>query len=276
MKLIKKIFAGTTLAVAMASSQAALITPSTGDGELMVVLYNLANNNSLVVDLGKTLSTFDTALNQTFSLSSSPYWSTFIGSAGNNPITYAVLGADSTGPINGVVGAKNLFVTALSGSAPANISNTTLSTRAGNFNTFQGNLNNGPTGPTYSFNHDTATDGSSLDTTSGTNTSFSFLSNNLASSLTMVATTAAAELFQYTTSAGTSGANATIVDFYSATETPTNTGGVFSVNQATGVLSYLGDPGVVVNPVPEASEWAMMLSGLGMLGLMVRRRRNNI
>jgi hypothetical protein len=53
--------------------------------------------------------------------------------------------------------------------------------------------------------------------------------------------------------------------------------GLFFISLATLTLklNYFGTP-AVVNPIPEVSEWAVMLSGLVMLGLMVRRRRDNV
>jgi hypothetical protein len=279
MKLLNKIFAGTTLALAALSSQAAIIQPASGNGELMVVLYTGGNSNSFVVDLGVTIGSFDTTINQSFNLSTSPYYATFLSNNGGvSPVGFAVLGGDQSG-LNTVAGAKNFFFTSAANTTPSAPTNLTLATRLGALDSFQQalNSNSGPVTPTFSGNHDTLTDGSSLSTSGTGPTSFSVLNAGVISpsGITMVAAGSQAELFKLSTAAGASSATTTLTDFFSAIEDPSNLGGVFSLNATTGVLDFVGAPSVV-NPVPEASEWAMMLSGLGMVGLMVRRRRNNI
>jgi hypothetical protein len=276
MKLLNKMFAGTTLALAALSAQAAIIQPASGNGELMVVLYTGGNANSFVVDLGITIGSFDTTINQSFTLSTSPYYATFLSNNGGvSPVGFAVLGGDQTG-LNTAAGAKNFFFT--SNATPTAPSNGILSTRLGALDSWQQalNSNSGVVSATFSGNHNTLTDGSSLSTSSTGSTSFSVLNAGVISpsGITMVAAGGQAELFKLSTAAGASSATTTLTDFFSATETNDN-GGYFSLNATTGVLDYFGAPSVV-NPVPEASEWAMMLSGLGMVGLMVRRRRNNI
>jgi hypothetical protein len=270
MKLIKKLFAGSVLAAAMASGQAAIITPGTAGGsELFAVLYTIGNQNSLIVDLGTTITNFATAPAQSFNLAASPYYSTFISNnAGASTIQYSIIGVNSAGST------KQLWVTAPEGTTPANVTNASLSTRTSAMNNFVVAVNSSPNSATYTNGH-SATDGSSLDTTSGTATSFSVMSGNLGTALVMVDAGTNAELFRYVTSSSSNTAAATVTDFFSATETPGNVGGYFKLN-TSGTLDYFGDPTPVVNPIPEASEWAMMLSGLAMLGLMVRRRRSNV
>jgi hypothetical protein len=279
MKLIKKLFAGSALAVAMASGHATIIVPNTSGGsELFAVLYTVGNTNSLIVDLGITITNFSTvaslAANQSFNLAASPYYSTFISNnAGASTVQYAVIGANQFGST------KQLWVTGAANSIPNSVTNasgtTGLNSRTGNLNNFVTAINTTPNPSNGSYlNGHSATDGSSLDT-GGNTTSFSILSGSVGNALTMVDVGQSAELFRYVTSGSSSTANATVTDFFSATETPTNLGGYFTLS-ATGTLDYFGEPGSVVNPIPEASEWAMMLSGLAMLGLMVRRRRNNV
>jgi hypothetical protein len=276
MKSFKKLLVGSAIAVSAMSAQAALILPSTGAGELMAVVYTVNNNNSFVLDLGITITNFNTSNNQSFNLAASPYWSTFItNSVGNTPIQFGVIGADSDG-LNTGLGSKSVFLTASPGSSVGTLpSNNLLATRANNVASFQNSLNEGITDiPAFQGNHSTVTDGSSLDTTASTATSGALLGAGNPN-LSFVNAGTNAELFRISTSAGNGNQPAALTDFFSSTET-NNDGGYFSLNTSTGVLDYFGAPGAVVNPVPEASEWAMMLSGLGMLGLMVRRRRSNI
>ena len=261
--------------MAAMSSQAAIIQPASGNGELTVVLYNGATNNSFLVDLGKTLSSFDTTTNQTFSLSSSPYYNTFLTNVGAGLITFGVLGGDSTG-LTSVANAKNLWLTSAANSTPPAPTNANLSTRIGALDSYQQAHNGVSSGPLTS-NHSTLTDGSSISVAANTTSSFSTLNNGVVnpSGVSMVAVGGQAELFKIATATG-SAATAIVTDFFSDTETPSNLGGYFTVDLTAGNLNYFGAPTTVVPPIPEASEWAMMLSGLGMLGLMVRRRRNNI
>jgi hypothetical protein len=277
MKLLKKLLTGTALAVAAMSSHANIILPSSGDGELIAVIFNPANNYSFVLDLGVTISNFNTATNQTFTFSSSPLWSQFSLALGTGVATFGVVGADSTGPAS-LADSRRLFLTTNEGTSPLAFSNGDLGTRAGLVNTFQTTINTGTNvSPTFLANHSTVTDGSSLSLVPSTTTSFSTLNAGvLAPSLAnMVNAGDKAEAFKYGTAAGASGLTATLVDFYGDTETSANPGAYFTLNTATATLDFVGAPSVVA-AVPEASEWAMMLSGLGMLGLMVRRRRNNI
>jgi hypothetical protein len=278
MKLLNKILASTTLALAAVSSQAAIISPATGSGELIAILYTAGNQNSFVLDLGFTLATFDVNTNQSFNLSASPYYSTFLSNnTAASPVVFAVLGGDSTGLIT-AAGSKNMFITSAANTTPPTPTSTLLNNRIGPLESFGGalNSNSGVVSATFSGNHNTLTDGSSLSSAPSTSTSFSTLNAGTISpsGITMVASGSQAELFKLSSGAGAS-ANGTVTDFFSDTETDSNLGGYFVLNSTTGTLDYFGAPSVI-NPVPEASEWAMMLSGLSMLGLMVRRRRNNI
>jgi hypothetical protein len=278
MKSFKKLLTGTALAVAAMSSQAAIIQPSTGDGELFVVIFNPANNYSFVQDLGVTISNFNTANNQSFSVTASPYWTQFTAALGTGVAAFGVLGADSAG-VSTVADSRRLYVTTTEGASPLTYSNGDLATRATLTNTFVQTINGGTNvSATFLANHSTVTDGSSLSLVPSTTTSFSTLNNGVLapSAALLVNAGDKAELFKYGTTAGNASVPATLQDFYGDTETSSNVGAYFTLNTANGTLDYVGAPGAVVNPVPEASEWAMMLSGLGMLGFMVRRRRNNI
>jgi hypothetical protein len=279
MNTFKKLLIGSAIAATAMSSQAAIIDGSNGDGELFVILQTSTNNNSFIFDLGKTISTFDINTNQSFNLASSPFYTTFIANnTANDPVRFGVIGSDSQGLNTGELDSKKLYVTALANTTPTNQSNSTLANRAGNLDGFITAIN-GQNSLTFSGTHLTSTDGASLDTSTGLTTSYSTFSGAFvgANALTMVARGSSAELFKFGTSfPGTANTASVITDFFSATETPTNLGGYFTLS-TTGALDYFGSPtGPVVNPVPEASEWAMMLSGLAMVGLMVRRRRNNV
>jgi hypothetical protein len=191
-----------------------------------------------------------------------------------SPVKFIVLGADGSG-LPSVAGAKNLFATSTANSTISPPTNTVLNNRIGALDNFQQalNCNSAVVSFTFSGNHNSLTDGSSLSTAPGASTSFSTLNVGVISPIgfAMVPAGEQAELFRVTSSNGTA-ASATVTDFFSATETSDNLGGYFTLNANTGVLDYFGAPSVV-NPVPEASEWAMMLSGLCMVGLMVRRGR---
>jgi hypothetical protein len=281
MKLIKKLLTGAALAVSAMSAQSAILLPATGDSEFVVFVLNPTNGISLAFDTGLRISTFDTAVsNNSFAnLSLSPYWTQFTGGLAGTTARFGVVAGDSSGPAAGL-DTRKLYLTTLAGTTPGNMDNATLGSRAGNL---QNSLNaiNGVATATFLTAQNASADGSSLSLAPGAVSSWSALNLGVLSPSTapMVDVGNRAELFKYGTSAGagiTTGSQSNLTDFYSETETGTNTGAFFELNIGTGILSYSGAPTTVVNPIPEASEWAMMLSGLGMLGLMVRRRRNNI
>jgi hypothetical protein len=283
MKLIKKLLTGAALAVSAMSAQSAIILPNStgGDSEFVVVLLNPSNGVSLAFDTGFRISTFDTAVNNNSfaNLSTSPFWTQFTTGLAGTTARFGVVAGDSNGPATGL-DTRKLYLTSTAGATPANMDNGTLGSRAGNLNSYFNFLNGAQT-TTFLTAQNASADGSSLSLAPGATSSWSALNSGvLAPSLAaMVDVGNKAELFKYGTSAlpgATSGSQANLTDFYSDTETDTNTGAFFELNIGTGILSFSGAPTTVVNPIPEASEWAMMLSGLGMLGLMVRRRRNNI
>jgi hypothetical protein len=226
MTLIKNLFAGSVLAAAVATSQAAIVTPGTAGGsELFAVLYTLNNQVSLILDLSVTITNFAIDTNQTFNLAASPYYSQFlsnnaafpVANGGPSTVQYAVMGFNS----NGIT--KQLWVTGPANTTPATVTNSTLVTRTGNMNTFVIAVNSSPNSGGFNNGH-IATDGSSLDTTSGAVTSFSTLSANLSSALIMVNAESSAELFRYVTSGPSNPAASTRTDFFSETETADNLG----------------------------------------------------
>jgi hypothetical protein len=275
MKLIKKLIMGSVLASTIVAAHAAIVLPSTGDGELIAVLSNPDGLLNFTFDLGYTLSTFDTTQNQTFNLASSPYYESFLaaymGSPNLGPIKFAVFGADSAGSIT-LENSKKLFITSMVGSTPPAPTNASLNNIVGNANTFLATLNPPSSLPSQG-NHATMEHGSSLEV--GGNNSYIVLNANVFSPARIYPVTAGdrAELFSITTAQGTTTTLAKVTDFFSDTETTSNTGAYFDLDASTGVLSYVGAP--VVTPIPEASEWAMMLSGLAMVALVGRRRRSD-
>ena len=271
-----KIFAGALAALAVSASQASIILPTTGDSEVVAVLYDFAGTgNSFTLDTGILFSAFDTTLNQSFNLATlSPLWNNFKSSV-TGTMQFGVLGADGSGPNTGTGSRKILFTSAV-GNGPVGLgglTNTKVATQSSNIGTAYLQVISGAAdNASFTSTHTSSTNGSSFSLGGSGATGFNVFQANWNSPLgiQMIAAGRQAEMFRADTVTGTTATAASVTDFYSATETATNVGGYWTLDSASGVLAYNAAP------VPEASEWAMMLAGLGMVGFMVRRRSRQL
>ncbi len=268
----KALVAALALSAATVPAQAAMTMATTGDSSMILTLLDFGNNTSATFDLGYSYSTFqnlivDSHTNGTmsadgltksfaFDLSTGDYadaWSTFFSTASASTTTWAIYAADGTGS---GAGSRGIISTYKSGS---NLTNSNqLQTSIANFNSYMNN--NTPLG-----NHLAVDDGASVVTsnlsqafagravaygaTGRINAQGHVSMNSLDTSMTVVqqtmgATQASAPSFQ------TLGLNG---DFQ------------FKMN-SNGMLEF-------VVPVPEADSYAMLLAGLGVVGLVARRRK---
>ena len=265
-----KIFAGALAALAVSASQASIIQPSTGDSEVVAVLYDFAGTgNSFTLDTGILFSAFDTTQNQSFNLATlSPLWNNFKSSV-TGTMQFGVMAADGVGPATGVAGSRSILFTTAAGNGPSGLNNTKVNQAAGAIGgTYLAAISGAANNPSFTSLHSSTANGSSFSLGGAGATGFDVFQNNWNTPLgiQMINAGSNAELFKAALT-GASGPNpATVTDFYKATETATNLGGFWTLDASSGVLAYNAAP------VPEASEWAMMLAGLGMVGFMVRRR----
>lgn len=252
-----KLLAAALVAASSASSMAAIITPGTGNGELTLVLWDSVDKVSYVKDLGVTLDAFDPLAALSFSLSDTSFAS-FLTAANATAggVSFAVIGGDSI-----AAGGRRTFttidnvVTPLSGSLVVNAN--------AYINAFQ-SANN------LLGDHSTNTNGSSFALPSdgqayalfgtGSNVGVPGLLNAATGWTTgnAIGVDAAFRGFNAASTTGTQAVQTTFAGLWSVT----NAGGAFTANYT-------------VAAVPEADGIAMALAGLGALGFVALRRRQN-
>lgn len=274
---VKALVAALALSAATVPAQAAMTFAPSGDSSMILTLLDFNSNMSATFDLGYSFASFQDlvvdahtngtlaadGLSKTFSidLSSGDYadaWGAYWGTASAATTKWAIYAADGNG-----VGLESRSIISTYKSGSNLINSNQLQTSIANFNGYMTN-NNGGLG-TISANHDSVADGAS---TVATNLSQAYAGravaygstgringqghvsmDNLDNAMTVVqqkmgATQASAPSFE------TLGLNGNY------TFKMTSTGG----------LEF-------VVPVPEADSYAMLLAGLGVVGLVARRRK---
>ena len=190
---------------------------------------------------------------------------------------FGLFAADGAGPNTGI-DSRVILVTTSVGAGPVGLSNTRVATPSTNISTnylqqISGALDNAA----FTSTHRDLSNGSSFSTSAGGATGANiFLANwTQALGVPLQAAGNKAEFFKLGTVVGSTATPAKVTDFFSDTETSTNVGGFWNLDLATNLLTYKGAPDIVIEPpppVPEPSEWAMMLAGLGLVGFAARRR----
>ena len=275
---IRKFLTGALLGVVATAANATIALPTTGDSEIVFIAVDFAGtSNSFTLDTGILLSAFNPATDRVFDLNAlSSLWGTFRSSV-TGTTQFGLLAADGSGPNSGV-DSRVILVTAAVGNGPAGLTNTRVATQSSNIGTaylqvINGALNN----PAFTSTHRDPGNGSSFSEGGGGVTGANVFLNNWSNPLgvPLLAAGTKAEFFKVGTVVGTTATLAAVTDYFSSTETSTNVGGFWNLDLATNLLTYKGAPDVVIEPpppVPEPSEWAMMLAGLGLVGFAARRR----
>ncbi len=271
MKFQLKALAAAAILAAALPAQAAIDTSASGNGSLILTVFDRVANISAAFDLGKNYLDFNqvasagavstaTASGTSFSwdLASNadyaPAWSQFLASATLPNIQYAISGADNLGA---GAGARGLI--------------TTYSAVGGNLTTGQvttiGNAFDAYTfeniGPAALFqNHTTVANGSSV---ANAGTSFGGTYYLAGKNYNVGATSVGAlgadlGVLQYVSGASS---------FATAPVTLFGNGAKFNL-ASNGALLYSTNS---VAPIPEADTWAMMLLGLGFMGFVARRKQ---
>lgn len=259
---VKALVAAMALSAATVPAQAAMTMASlTGDSSMILTLLDFAGNTSATFDLGYSYSTFPTS-SFSVDLSAGNYadaWSSFFTTASAGRTTWAIYAADGLG--NGA-GARGIISTYKSG---ANLTNSNqLQTSVANFNSYM-NANT-PLG-----NHLAVDDGASVVTT---NTSQAFAGRAVAYGATGRINA------QGHVSMNSLDTTMTVVQQLNGASAASpvsfnmlgNAQGDYTFNMAsTGLLTFTVPS--VTTPVPEADSYAMLLAGLGVIGLVARRRK---
>ena len=256
MKLkLNQILAAALVAAASVPAMASIAKPSTGNGELFLVVWDQVDKVSYVKDLGIFMDSFNGNADLSYSLNDANFTG-FLGMANTtvSDIKFSVMAGDSGG-------VKRLFSTVDSALTPYGNQNLTDGTAfLNNFTSFQvtESLHTTHAGGT-------AVNGTSYDT-EGKNAYFltGGYGPNLQTS-TMGAWTnsnlvGTSSVFRSFSSVGLAGGNPTLQsDFL----------GQWNVTQNNGAWTAAYN----VAAIPEPSSIAMMLAGLGVLGFVARRRR---
>jgi len=267
MKFNLKMIAVAAAMVAASSSHAALTSATAGNSSFAMVAFNVVTNAYYVRDLGYNLNSFlpnavttgsgdggvtgdktpDAGLNLTFGGAGN--FVSWLGSQNVADIRWTVAAGDTTS-----TSATNLSRALVAfGTAPiAPIQNTVITSATANANGVSG----------LAFQNS----GMGFDAT-GATVLPSFLSNNAFGSATLANLGSTASLFYYTRSQA-SGGNSVAANFSGFS----NSANTATLTLATnGVLTYDLQAAPSAVPVPAAA-W-LMLSGLGCIGGMVRRRK---
>lgn len=186
-------------------------------------------------------------------------YSTFMGTAQTTDIKWGVIAGDSKNALQSVDGSPVRYLTTVVGGTALDYVDNQTNVNLGGFSIVDNMVSNQSTAQSGGLNGSTATSGTGyVGAQFGLGTASSRGWQNKLS-------TGVIGLANYNTSA----------DFYLMTVTGTS--GVAGVQDYAGTFGY--NAGVltyeVAAAIPEPSEYALMLAGLGMLGFMARRRLSN-
>lgn len=265
---LKALAAALALSATVLPAQAAMTSATTGSSSLILTLLDFGSNVSATFDLGYSYDTFQSLVNAaagtgtyTFDLAGGDYanaWTDYWNVASSANTKWAIYAADGTGS---GAGARGIISTYKSG---ANLTNSNqLQTSIGNFNTYI-TQNNGLD------NHNSVENGASVVTSN--------LVNSFAGKATAYGSTGRINA-QGHVSMDNLGQTMTVVQQLTGAtaaspvtfNTLGNAQGGYTFNMASnGVLTFSVP---TVTPVPEADSYAMLLAGLGVVGLVARRRK---
>lgn len=269
----KALVAALALSAATIPAQAAMTLATSGSSSMILTLLDFNNNMSATFDLGYSYDTFQNMVNDahktgvlsangltktmSFDLAGGDYanaWSSFWSVASTSTTKWAVYAADGTGS---GAGARGIISTYKSG---ANLTNSNqLQTSVGNFNTYMNQNNpldnhssveNGASVVTTNLSNAFAGKATAYGSTGRINAQGHVSMNNMDTTMTVV---------QQLT-----GATAASPVAFNVLSGP-NGNYTFKMT-STGALEF-------VVPVPEADSYAMLLAGLGVIGLVARRRK---
>ncbi len=275
MKFQLKALVAALALVAAVPAQAAIAPGSTGNGELVLTVWDQVANISATFDLGKSYSEFsiagtafpnsgvtanDTAFSWNLSTDAgySTAWGQFLAASNSANTVYAIGASDAIGAGAGSRGLITSFAEAGNNITTGQVQNATV-----NFDAY---TNGTSFGPSVLFeNHSLVANGSSV---ANAGAGYALAQYGITSKVgansgigakAIGAIGSNLQVAQYVT-AGSSFATAPLTIF--------GNGAKFNLSN-TGLLTYTTN----VTAVPEADTWAMMLLGLGFMGFVARRKQ---
>ncbi|MCB5186039.1 PEP-CTERM sorting domain-containing protein [Methylobacillus gramineus] len=240
------------------AANAALTSGIAGDGGLVLTLLDRSSGASATFDLGFSYSTFaaggvDSASSASWSLTGGDYasaWNEFFSLANANNVVWNVASTDNLG-LNTTVGTKGFITTYRDGATLPTVRTNQISTLATAFDKYVDAA--AKTG-----NHGSVENGASVATSGSAYASTALLGDkiNNVGPLATARLDNSQGVVQYVTGLGALGFETPVV--YDAT---------FNLS-ANGVLTY------AVAAVPEPETYALLLAGLGLVGVAARRRKS--
>ncbi|MDP8568199.1 PEP-CTERM sorting domain-containing protein [Methylophilus aquaticus] len=263
---LKALTAALVLSAASLSAQAAMDTAtSTGNGSFVLSMWNQASGTSATFDLGFNYNSFSDLVNQgTFNLAAGDYadaWSTFTSLSTSGTTKWAIFAGDNLGTAR-TVGSRGYYTTANSLDGMSQLSSTAaVSNVLAGFDVYVDANNNISTG-----NHSSVANGAStaaLTAAAGAGSGLAYGSGKAGGA----GPSAGAELDSSLQMLQilTQGTAAPTANFMADAG---GTNYTFKLS-SSGLLSVIS----VTTPVPEADSYAMLLAGLGLMGLVARRRK---
>lgn len=271
MKFQVKTLVAALVLVAAVPVQAAMTMPQTGDSSMTLTVFDRTASVSAIFDLGKNYSDFSiigTAFpdsnvdapgtNFSWDLTSGDYataWSTFIALVDPANLQFAVTGADNLGAGAGSRG----IISTLNQPAVTPLTTNPIIGQIGTWGTYLAESQS--TAMLYE-NHTTVENGAAVGN-SGilSNTLYYFQQDKNNGNGSVSVGTVGQSLAVFQVVSGSSAFGATTSEIFA-----NNAAFKFT---ADGALTY------TVTQVPEADTWALMLSGLGFMGFVARRRKQS-
>ena len=275
MKFQLKALVAALALVAAVPAQAAINNPITGNGSLVLTVFDAANNISALFDLGFNYSDFSLggtsfapsnalSANYTWDLTKNGLnngiqgdyataWSTFAATANEAGASWAVVAGDNLGSGAGSRG----YISTFTNTGVLDPFNTTATVGAlGNLKTYTDAAGVAPVQ-----NHSTALNGGSVSliTTPGYYLPYYNADKNANTGEIAIGAINSSLDFIQRTAGASAAVQATNIIY---------TGAKFTLTSA-GQLNYT----TLAAPIPEADTWAMMLLGLGFMGFVARRKQ---
>jgi len=260
---VKALLAASLLAVALPAS-AAMTTSGSGASSLILTVFDMnTGGKTATFDLGFDKNSFLSNQNLTaIDLTTGDYataWNAFTAGSTMTNVQYAIFAGDYSGTTN----TDYSYFTTAGGASMASLFNSSFNTQLGNLDTYIGNVNN-------LTNHNTVANGGSISASGAAGyarvSTFYGTSNGKIGTFGGDATGSLGTNLNVWNIAGVEGGAGGSI---TPVKLEVNGFNPFFNLSSSGVLNY-----TAVAAVPEADTSLMMLAGMGLMGLIARRRKS--